>query len=231
MKHFSLPIVTITVSLLLMPLSALAHQQEVFKIGDKTYSVEIGSLVEPAIVDYPNGVFFSVSLASEDEAEETEAAADHHEGENTVEGLEKTLKAEVSAGDKKKVMDVQPIRGQPGQYQALFIPTIQTTLTYRIFGTIDNVPVDLSFTCNPAGHPVSEEDKAATPMGENVTRILKKGAFGCPAAKADLGFPEAAPSLYELSSEQGMNWGLIGAVLGALGLVAGGGAWMKASKR
>ena len=214
----------------LLPNSVFAHQQEVFKIGDKTYSFEIGSLTEPAVVDYMNGMFLSVSLDS-GEAEEEE---DHHGGENAVEGLEKTLKVEVSAGDRKKQIELQPIREQKGQYQALFIPTVQTTLTYRLFGTINNVPVDLSFTCNAAGHPLAEEDRAPMQMGEKVTRILKKGAFGCPQGKAELGFPEPASSLYDLQSVQsksGIDLGIVGLVTGVLGLVAGIGAWIKKSRK
>lgn len=229
MKKSSFIVSVFSASLLGLPFSAFAHELQVFQIGNEKYAIEAGSLNEPAIIDDTNGVFISVSRGSGDEEEE----ADHHGGENAIEGLENTLKVEVIGGDKKKIMDLRPISGQIGQYQAVFIPTVQTTLTYRFFGTINAVPVDFSFTCNPAGHPISEEDKTSTPMGTNVTRVLKKGAFGCPIAKADLGFPEAAPSLYELSSkanENGVDWGILGTVLGALGLAAGAGAWMKAKR-
>lgn len=228
MKPFSLPIAAATVASLFLPLSALAHQQEVFKIGDKTYSFEIGSLNEPVIVDDKSGVELGVSLFTEGEEEEHE----HEVDPNAVTGLEKTLKVEIIAGEKKKTRDLSPIFGEAGSYKAVFMPTVATTLTYRLFGTINDVSVDLSFTCNPAGHPQAEEDTSEVPMGAKVTRILKTGAFGCPRPKEDIGFPEPATALYTLSEstkKAGMDWGMIGAVLGGLGLLAGIGAWMKKS--
>ncbi len=230
MKKSSFIVSVFSASLLGLPFSAFAHELQVFQIGNEKYAIEAGSLNEPAIIDDTNGVFISVSRGSGEEDEET----DHHGGDNAVEGLENTLKVEIIGGDKKKIIDLRPISGQKGQYQAIYIPTVQTTLSYRFFGTINAVPVDFSFTCNPAGHPQTDEDATPLKMSADVTRILKKGAFGCPQARADLGFPEPAATMYELKTAmetKGGLWGIVGVVLGGLGLIAGAGAWMKASQR
>lgn len=229
MKHVPFLSFGLATTLFLAPLSAFAHANQVFRIGDRSYSFEAGSLNEPLIVDDKSGVYLNVSLAA-DEATEGGGEDHHANAESAVLGLEQTLKVELIAGEKKKTLDLTPIRDEPGGYSATFIPTIPTTFTYRFFGTINNVPVDISFACNPAGHPQTEEDSTEVPMGENVTRILKRGAFGCPRPKEDIGFPEPATALYTLNERTqnaGIDWGVVGAILGGLGLVAGAGAWMK----
>ena len=135
-----------------------------------------------------------------------------------------------AAGGKKKTYNLQASFGTPGTYKTSFYPTVQTTLSYRIFGTVEDVPVDLTFTCHPAGHARVPEDKAETKISDNVTRLSKRGSFGCPEAKAEVGFPEPAPSLVELQTKiDNLNSALSGAqsqagtarMLGAAGLVAG----------
>src|SRR5262249_32809224 len=144
---------------------------------------------------------------------------------------------EVAAGSKKKVFNLQPAFGQPGAYRTSFYPTVQTTLIYRIFGTIEDIPVDFSFTCNPAGHPRSPEDNNQVKISDQVTRLSKRGSFGCPVAKADLGFPEPLPSGYDLQAKitgleasladaradasSARTLGLAGAIVGLLGLACG----------
>jgi hypothetical protein len=200
MKPSTLALV-VTSLLAFSPFSALAHETQQFIIGDKTYSFVVGSMNEPVVVDDKSGVELTVSFAH-DEAVVDETLPHTHEEEESaaVTGLEKTLKVEVIAGDKKKTFDLRAVYGEPGSYSATFIPTVQTTYTYRFFGTINEVPVDLSFTCNPAGHPATPEDTTKTEMGPKVSRTLKKGAFGCPMAKADVGFPEPAPALVDLQT-------------------------------
>jgi hypothetical protein len=222
----------VAASLAAMPLSAFAHETQNFTIGDKTYSFVVGSLNEPVAVDDKSGVELTVSLVHAEEEEHMDESQPHtHEAEEShaVTGLEKTLKVEVSAGAKKKIMDLSPKWGEPGAYQAVFFPTVQTTYTYRFFGTVNGVAVDLTFACNPAGHPQTSEDTSQVKLSDTVTRVLKKGAFGCPMAKADLGFPEPSATLHDLSSGAG-TMGLIGAVLGALGVILGGIALVR-SKR
>lgn len=71
--------------------------------------------------------------------------------------LESTLKVEVSAGEAKSLFDLKPSFDNPGVYKAVFFPTIATTYNFRLQGKINDIPVDIPFSCNPAGHPKSEE--------------------------------------------------------------------------
>ena len=210
--------------------TAGAHENHVYRIGDKTYQFTVGSLNEPVAVDDKTGLDFRVVSIAKPGGEGSPVA-----------GLDQTLKVELAAGAKKKVFSLQPSFGQPGSYRTAFYPTVQTTLSYRIFGSVDNVPVDMTFTCNPAGHPRSPDDNNEVQISDQVTQLSKRGMFGCPGAKDDMGFPEPAPGNYELqtrlkaleeSLEQSRSAatrattiGLAGAVLGLAGVVAGLTAW------
>ncbi len=220
--------------LLCTPLTAFAHETQEFKIGDHSYSFVVGSLNEPMIVDDKSGVDLTVTRL--------DAAADpkammHDDGDGDaaagapVSGLETNLKVEVSAGDRKKVMDLSPQWGVPGGYKAVFFPTVQTTLNYRFFGTVDAVPVDLTFSCNPAGHPATPENTTETTLSGQVTRTLKKGAFGCPLAKADLGFPEPSAMINDLKPKEAASThdplAIAALAIAALGLVIGLSARMR----
>jgi hypothetical protein len=179
------------VSIIALPLVTSAHESRVYEIGEKGYQLVVGSLNEPIAVDDKTGVYIKVTTAELEHEGAMKEEADHHEAVvPAVEGLDKGLKVEISAGGKKKTMDLTPIHGEAGAYRAMFTPTIETTYAYRFFGEINKTPVDLTFTCNPAGHPASPEDKTEVEVSAGVHQVLKKGAFGCPVAKAGLGFPE-----------------------------------------
>lgn len=195
-----------SMALAFSPVLALAHGHNEFKIGDKTFEVTIGSLNEPIAVDDKTGVDFRIKhigvSANHNEASHT---ASGHSADGGVLGLEKDLKVEISAGDKKKVLDFSPAYNDPGAYRAYFIPTVQTTYTYRVVGKINGVEVSLPFTCSPAGHAQSEEEIKPIQISPGVMQTKKAGSFGCPSAKAELGFPEKASSLTELALKSSMN--------------------------
>jgi hypothetical protein len=215
---------------------AFAHENHTYRIGDKTYQFTVGSLNEAVAVDDKSGLDLRVASVVKPGAEGT-----------PVSGLDQTLKVELGAGGKKKVFNIQPSFGQPGSYRTAFYPTVQTTLTYRIFGTVDAVPIDLTFTCNPAGHPRSPDDNSEVKISDQVTRLAKRGTFGCPVAKADMGFPESSGSSYDLqtklndiaasiaearaASQRAQLIGFIGSVLGLIGLAVAVMSYVKRAPR
>lgn len=216
MKQFA--IASIVAALLAMPAVSSAHEHQSFRIGGKTYVFTIGSLNEPVTVDDKTGVDLMVELETDHAADAAHVAGDTHAAAEPVLGLEKTLKVELQAAGKTKELPLTTQYGAPGSYKAVFFPTVATTLTYRIFGTIDGQKVDLSFTCNPAGHPVTPEDTSEVKLSETVTRVAKSGSFGCPSAKADLGFPEPSSTLREMSQESTGGGSPVALALGAAGL-------------
>ena len=101
------------------------------------------------------------------------------------------VSVEVKAGPHARVFDLRPAYAARGRYEVLFYPTVATTYSFRLFGNVDKVPVDLTLACNPLGH-VSVEDKNTVKLSEQVTRKALIGSSGCPAARADAEFPPAS---------------------------------------
>jgi hypothetical protein len=179
-----------------LPSAVFAHERQVFNIGGQSYLFTVGSLNEPLVVDDKTGVDFRVKSADPKNPGDGSAP-----GAKAVTGLEQSVQVEIIAGDKKKTFSLEPAYNDPGLYKAVFFPTIQTSLTYRFFGTVNNVPVDVSFQCDASGVKKTEEDKTEVKISDSVTRTLKVGSFGCPLAKEALGFPEDAMSINGLHEE------------------------------
>ncbi len=229
-------VLLVLASVLSLPSAASAHGHTSFEIHEKVYSFTIGSLNEPIAVDDKTGLDLRVVSVTHDEHVASKKSGVEQEG-TPVTGLEATLKVELAAGGKKKTLSIVPTYGAPGSYRAYFIPTVQTTYAYRIFGMIDNVPFDYTWQCNPAGHPQAPEDKTEVEVSPGVTRIEAAGAFGCPVQKADLGFPEPSVSLYEMNQNmttvvgdaskgvaEARQYGIAGAGIGIVALFVGIGA-------
>jgi hypothetical protein len=187
---------------------AFAHQRQLYTIGGQDYLIVIGSLNEPIFVDDKSGVDLRVLRADPNNPMNSSA-----EGAAPVEGLEETLQVELGAGNVTRVLQLEPAFGEPGAYEAPFYPTVATTLTYRLFGTINNTPVDLTFTCTPTGEAGAAADNSTVQISEGVVRKGIEGGYGCPAPLTDAGFPEPlvsnneiVTSLEQLRSEiQSMN--------------------------
>lgn len=208
---------------MLLPFAASAHEHRTFQIGDKQYVITIGSMNEPVRVGDKSGVEFEVMQPAEAEHEGAEHDdAEEHEG-TPVTGLETTLKVEVAAGDQTKVFDLRPTWGTPGGYNAVFYPTMETTYTYRLMGTINGIDVDLSFPCNPTGGEAAADDMSEKQISEGVTQLTHEGGFGCPAARADVEFP-ATTQFHETSPLV-----MVSLALGALGTAFGLAAMRKKS--
>jgi hypothetical protein len=181
------------ISLATVTPQASAHQRQLYTIGGQDYLIVIGSLNEPIFVDDKTGVDLRVLRADSNNPMNSSA-----EGAAPVEGLEETIQVEIGAGNVTKVLQLEPAFGEPGAYEAPFYPTVATTLTYRIFGTINNTPVDLTFTCLPTGEAGAAADMSTVQISEGVVRKGIEGGYGCPAPLTDAGFPEPFVSNNEI---------------------------------
>lgn len=210
---------------LALPLAASAHQHASFEIEGVQYDFVVGSLNEPIVVDDRTGVSLEVTrggrmgLAEDGDMEPI--------GGTAATGLEKDLKVELIAGSDKITLDLNPVYNTPGAYDARFFPTVATTLSYRFFGTINDTPVDLTFTCREEGATAAEEGEKEISAG--VKQLMKGGGFGCPAAKEDLGFPKKSAPLAEVaaSASSADTKGAWGMGLGVIGIALGGFALMR----
>jgi hypothetical protein len=172
---------------------AFAHERQLYTIAGQDYLFVVGSLNEPIFVDDKTGVYLRVLTPDPSDPMNSNA-----NGTAPVEGLEETLQVELGAGNVTKVLQFEPAFGEPGTYEAPFYPTVATTITYRIFGTINNAPVDLTFTCSPAGEAGDVADNSTVQISEGVVRKGIEGGYGCPAPLTDVGFPEPLVSNNEI---------------------------------
>jgi hypothetical protein len=183
----------LVLSLVSVTPQAFAHQRQLYTIGDQDYLIVIGSLNEPVFVDDKSGVELRVLRADPNNPMNSSA-----EGAVPVEGLEETVQVEIGAGNNTKVLQLEPAFGEPGAYEASFYPTVATTYTYRLFGTINNTPVDLTFTCAPTGEAGATADNSTVQISEGVVRKGIEGGYGCPAPLSEAGFPEPYVSNNEI---------------------------------
>lgn len=245
-NYFSLPLIfTILFGVVFLPQFVFAHERQVFMIDGKYYQFIVGSLNEPIAVDDKTGVDLRVELVTQEHVMEKNNDTMPHAEEKfpPVTGLDKTLHVELQAGAAKKILSLKPAYNDQGAYKANFIPTLQTTYYYRFFGTINNTPVDLLFTCSTGETGAPKEDMGKIAISDKVERMSKAGAFSCPVAKGDLGFPVSAPALNDLNAaiehalrqaviagQSARSFGSAGIAIGFLGLIVAGMALIR-SKR
>jgi hypothetical protein len=137
---------------------ASAHERR--QVGGK-YTFVVGFLVEPPLLEEPNGIDLRITNAQTNEP---------------VEGVEKTLKADIMVGGDKKTVDLRTLFGQKGAYTAEIYPTKTGTWVFRFFGTIDGTQIDERFESGP-------------------------GRFGDVESKANIAFPAKQPSIGELAQQ------------------------------
>ena len=104
------------------------------------YTVEVGFIAEPVFVGERSGLEFFV-----------------HKGDTPVEGLETTLKAEVTKDGQTRQLEITPREDDPGAYESVFIPTVAGPYTFHLTGTIEAAVIDESFTSSATGFNEVEE--------------------------------------------------------------------------
>jgi hypothetical protein len=139
--------------LLAAPLSASAH--EVRQIADGKYQIVVGFMDEPVYAGDKSGLEFFVTDLSAPATPAAAASSDGDEDEVAagapVDGLEKTLKAEVIFEDQTMELPLEARYNTPGAYQSVFYPEKPGDYTFRIYGKIGDTDIDESFTSSPEG--------------------------------------------------------------------------------
>ena len=180
----------------LRPAGAAAHETRL--VGDGRYQVEVGFLDEPAYLGQRNALYLDVFRFA---------------GSQPVEGLAATLTAEVSKDG--RTMPLALIPQVPGVYHAPFFPTAVGDYTFRLTGTIEDVPVDESFTSSPdtfdAVRPLDEAQFPVQLVAPDQLALLVDEAEDEAAAARALG--------------------ITGLAAGVLGLLAGLAALVRSLRR
>jgi hypothetical protein len=184
------PVAAIAAVVMLLVSVGVASAHEHRQVGD--YQFIVGFLNEPAIVEEPNGLDLRVHKGQEDQG-------------TPVEGLDKTLKAEVTSGGQTMPLELKAAFGQPGNYKGNFIPTAEGDYTFHITGTINGQPVDQKFTSSPT-------------------------TFSSVGSRTALTFPVKVPPVAQVAetaanassaADSAKLFGIAGLGVGVLGLIAG----------
>lgn len=193
--------------------NVFAHEHRTYEIGNLTFEFTVGNLNEPVFVNDKSGVDFKAMV---NDGKEKKPAID----------LESSLKVQVLAEGKTQTFDLKPAWNSPGAYKAEFFPTAATMYSYRIFGTINNVPIDITFHCNHEGHVMhGTQEHSEEKISENVKLISKGGTFGCPQSKENVNFPPLPTNTvpqelvtYKRQSTLALIFAIIGVLLGGINL-------------
>jgi hypothetical protein len=185
---------------LLMPATASAHERRDL-LGGK-YQAVVGFLTEPAYEDQINGLDLTVTSKTEKLADGTTA--------KPIEGLEKTLKAQVIKDGKTLDLTVQSRFNMPGKYAAYFEPTSAGAYVFRVYGEINGEQIDERFESGPGRF-----NDVQTPLQFPAAQ---------PQVPADL---QAQLDSAESAASTARMLGIAGIVVGLLGLGLGAAAFMR----
>ncbi len=162
---------------------ALAHEQRT--LGK--YDLLVGWENEPALVGQPNGIYLSVT---------------NNQTKQPVDGLDKTLKVEVTFGSHTMPVALNASDEKPGVYTGDLIPTRAGTYIFHLTGNLEGTPIDEKFESGP-------------------------GRFDDVTDSSALQFPDKLLSTADIKAAQdaaanAQTFGIIGIVVGVLGLIVGG---------
>jgi hypothetical protein len=170
---------------------ALAHETRA--VGK--YKFIVGFVNEPALLNQPNSIDLRVTVS---------------DTAKPVEGLDKTLKAEVIYGASTMSIPLTARFGQPGAYNADFIPTKPGTYIFHFTGAVEGNTVDEKFESGPGRF----NDVVDT---SNLQFPVKVPA---PAdAAAQLKAAQDAASSAQTLAYVGIALGVLGVIIGGLGFV------------
>jgi hypothetical protein len=145
---------------LFLGLTGLASAHGHTTVGD--YELVIGFHGEPAYAGQPNGLDLFVTNLKTNQK---------------VNGLEKTLKAEIIYGSARRTLPVEAQWGEDGAYTAYVEPTQPGDYTWHITGMIENTPVDVSMSSSPTTFSsVEARSTVAFPAAEATAAELQAQA-------------------------------------------------------
>lgn len=167
------------------------------------YSLVVGWLAEPALINQPNAVDLRVSRAADS---------------TPVTGLEQTLKVEVTAAGKTTEVTMRPRFNVPGAYDGRLLPTELGAYSFKITGTVEGQQINETFTAGEGTFGLIEEGNAF-PNALTTNQELEERLVALESAGGD----------DEDNSGTAMAVGIGGMIVGALGLLTAGYSLMRKS--
>ncbi len=188
MRRFKLASLLAIGLVLLAVQIAFAHERRT--VGK--YQLVVGFLNEPSYTNYPNGIDLRVT---------------NTETNKPVEGLEKTIQAQVLFGGKSMPITLVPRFGQPGAYAGYFAPTRAGSYIFQFTGDIEGTPLSETFESGP-GRFNDPEETTALQFPDKVQSPLQTAQ--------QLKAAQDAAANAQMLAYAGIGLGLLGIVVGAL---------------
>jgi hypothetical protein len=192
--------------------SASAHERRA--VAGK-FTFVVGFLNEPALLEEPNGISLAVTNSQTNEP---------------VEGVEKTLKADIIVGGETKTVDLRARFGMKGAYTSDIFPTKTGTWVFRFYGNIDGTQIDERFESGPGRfNDVEAKTNIAFPskqpsIGELAQRVQTGNAPGESSAQpSNASADDVQRALDKANSARNtaVGFGIAGIVVGVLGVALG----------
>jgi len=203
--RMALSFVLALVTLFALTETALAHERRT--VG--AYQFVAGWIVEPAFEGQKNGVDLRVTDATTGKP---------------VEGVEKTLKVEVTHVPTQKTLtkDLRTIFNDPGHYTADILPTAAGVFQLRFFGKVNDADINETFVSRGGGGnfgDIESIENIQFPEKLAAAREVEGAARGAQTAANDA--QDAAEAAQDNASTA-TTLAYVGIAVGLLGLVAGG---------
>lgn len=128
----------------LLSVTASAHERR--EVADGQFQFVVGFLNEPAYSGEMNGLDLRIARL---DPIATPIAAGEDAPTTQIEGADTTLQAEVFFEDQSMPLVISASYGEPGAYESVFFPTKPGDYSFHIFGTVDGVAIDETFTSGP----------------------------------------------------------------------------------
>lgn len=190
MKRMQLAVTLAFVLALLFTQAALAHERRA--IGK--YQFVVGFLNEPAYLNQPNSIDLRVT---------------NTETTKPVEGLEKTVKAEVIVGGKTMPLVLTARFGQPGAYIGNLVPTQPGTYIFHLTGNVEGITLDEKFESGPGRFGDVEETTALQfPVKISAPQDMS----------AQLQNAQSSAANAQMLALVGIGFGVLGLIVGGLAL-------------
>lgn len=192
--------------------TAFAHERRT--VGQ--YNLVAGWIVEPALEGQKNGIDLRVTTGTD---------------AKPVEGLEKTLKVEITHIDTgtTKVFDIRTIFRDPGHYTNDLLLTAPGNYSLRFFGNIESLAINETFTSSPT--TFGDVDPIADiqfPIKLSSAREIDSGVKGAQSASTQAQV-EARDAKDSASSARLLA--IVGIAAGAIGIGLGAASFSAARKR
>lgn len=194
--------------------TAFAHERRT--VG--AYSLTVGWIVEPAVEGQKNGIDLRVATGTGTDAK-------------PVEGLEKTLKVEITHIDTNttKVFDIRTIFRDPGHYTNDLVITAPGNYRFRFFGNIESLAVNETFTSSPTTFgEVHSVNDIQFPIKLTSAREIDSGVKGAQSASTQAQV-EARDAKESANSARVLA--IAGIAIGAIGLGLGAASFSATRKR